>query len=186
MGGCCCQAMAAPLLRLLRGTASRAQATGTVQATWESARECLAQQAAVGLLLGAGLSAGGFVRVYASGGDLDNAGAISLSLFLIVMVSVELGTALPFALTRVRAGGGWGDGGGMGAQGAIVLRWCCHRAAAMRCHRTCTLWLRVRTQVGVDPANAGTSIQVLMDILGVLITCVTCNHVLQHLAMSLA
>ncbi len=49
-----------------------------------------------------------------------NAAAISGSLFLIVICSVLLGTALPFALTRV----------------------------------------------GVDPANAGTSIQVAMDILG--------------------
>jgi Mg/Co/Ni transporter MgtE len=33
-------------------------------------------------------------------------------------------------------------------------------------------------RAGVDPANAGTSIQVLMDCLGVLITCVCCHYVL--------
>ena len=68
----------------------------------------------MGLLLGTGLSLGGFVRVYATHGDATNAFAISLSLFLIVMTSVVLGTGLPFALARA----------------------------------------------GVDPANAGTSIQV--------------------------
>ena len=92
----------------------------------------------MGLLLGAGLSAGGFLRVYATNGDVVNAAAISLSLFCIVMSSVVLGTALPFALNRS----------------------------------------------GIDPANAGTSIQVLMDCLGVLITCVTCNLILVQFASS--
>ena len=53
-------------------------------------------------------------QVYVTNGDLNNACAISLSLFLIVQTSVVLGTALPFALAKV----------------------------------------------GIDPANAGTSIQV--------------------------
>jgi len=39
---------------------------------------------------------------------------------------------------------------------------------------------------GVDPANAGTSIQVIMDILGVTITCWTCNSILSHFASTLA
>eukprot|EP00983_Pelagomonas_calceolata_P017632 553449-Pelagomonas_calceolata.AAC.2 len=37
-------------------------------------------------------------------------------------------------------------------------------------------------QFGIDPANAGTSIQVLMDILGVAITCVCCQLVLVQFA----
>lgn len=41
-------------------------------------------------------------------------------------------------------------------------------------------------RAGVDPANAGTSIQVIMDILGVAITCVTCDMVLTQLATGLA
>jgi Mg/Co/Ni transporter MgtE len=102
-------------------------------------RKTMQEQASVGLLLGAGLSAGGFVRVYLTNGDLNNAAAISISLLAIVMSSVVLGTALPFALSRV----------------------------------------------GVDPANAGTSIQVVMDILGVFITCVTCNLILVQFASSL-
>lgn len=39
-------------------------------------------------------------------------------------------------------------------------------------------------KAGLDPANAGTSIQVLMDVLGVLITCVCCHYVLDILAAS--
>jgi len=41
-------------------------------------------------------------------------------------------------------------------------------------------------KAGLDPANAGTSIQVLMDVLGVLITCVCCHYVLDILATSVA
>ena len=37
-------------------------------------------------------------------------------------------------------------------------------------------------RVGQDPANAGTSIQVLMDVLGVLITCTCCHYVLDEFA----
>jgi len=40
-------------------------------------------------------------------------------------------------------------------------------------------------KAGTDPANAGTSIQVLMDCLGVLITCVCCHYVLDIFAQSL-
>lgn len=40
-------------------------------------------------------------------------------------------------------------------------------------------------RLGVDPANAGTSIQVVMDILGVAITCVTCQGVLVQFASSI-
>lgn len=35
---------------------------------------------------------------------------------------------------------------------------------------------------GVDPANAGTTIQVVMDVLGVAVTCVTCDLVLERLS----
>jgi Mg/Co/Ni transporter MgtE len=66
-------------------------------------RNTLAEQVWVGLLLGTGLSVGGWLRVYATNGSIINASAIALSLWLIVMTSVLLGTALPFALTRVSA-----------------------------------------------------------------------------------
>ena len=38
-------------------------------------------------------------------------------------------------------------------------------------------------KAGQDPANAGTSIQVLMDVLGVLITCVSCHFILDLLVL---
>ena len=37
-------------------------------------------------------------------------------------------------------------------------------------------------RLGVDPANAGTSVQVIMDVLGCAVTCVTCQFVLGQLA----
>ncbi|KAK9810218.1 hypothetical protein WJX72_006883 [[Myrmecia] bisecta] len=117
----------------------RGLATGTIQTTNASIRRTLSQQALIALLLGTGLSVGGFVRVYVTNGSIANSVAISTSLFLIVMTSVLTGTALPFALARM----------------------------------------------GIDPANAGTSIQVLMDILGVAITCVTCDLILSQFAASL-
>ncbi|GAX82040.1 hypothetical protein CEUSTIGMA_g9468.t1 [Chlamydomonas eustigma] len=117
----------------------RALATGSVRPSWQSIKNTMAEQAAVGLLLGGGLSVGGFIRVYLTNGDLRNSFSISLSLFLIVMTSVILGTGLPFALAKT----------------------------------------------GVDPANAGTTIQVVMDILGVVITCVTCDIILNQLQSAL-
>lgn len=114
----------------------RGLATGVLPPTWPAMVSSLRQQSGVALLLGGGLSAGGFVRVYATCGELADALSISLSLLFIVMFSVILGTCLPFALTRA----------------------------------------------GVDPANAGTSIQVLMDILGVAIACITCTFIFSLLA----
>jgi len=83
----------------------------------------------VGLLLGTGLSAGGWLRVYITNGNPTNATAIALSLFAIVLSSTTLGTALPFTLARlgvdpanagtsiqVRRWLGWGAGGGGGEQ----------------------------------------------------------------------
>lgn len=117
----------------------RGLATGTIKPTWPAMMRTIQEQSMVGLLLGTGLSLGGFVRVFATNGDPLNAAAISLSLFLIVMTSVVLGSGLPFGLTKI----------------------------------------------GIDPANAGTSIQVVMDILGVGITCITCNMILVKFAESL-
>ncbi|PRW55900.1 Magnesium transporter [Chlorella sorokiniana] len=118
----------------------RGLATGSMKPTGPGVRRAMQQQLAVGLLLGAGLAAGGWVRVYLTNGNALNATAISISLFLIVLCSVVAGTGLPFALAKA----------------------------------------------GVDPANAGTSIQVIMDITGVLITCATCHLVLDQLAAGLS
>jgi Mg/Co/Ni transporter MgtE len=117
----------------------RGLATGSLDDSFGSIRKCMLKQVYVGLLLGGALSAGGFLRVYLTNGDLTNATAISLSLLTIVMTSVLLGTGLPFALSKL----------------------------------------------GVDPANAGTSIQVVMDVSGVGITCLTCDYIFKHLSLSL-
>lgn len=117
----------------------RGLATGSIEPTRPVVIRVMQQQAAVGLLLGAGLSAGGFARVLLTTHSVTNSLAISISLFLIVICSVLAGTGLPFALTRA----------------------------------------------GIDPANAGTSIQVFMDVLGVVITCATCHLVLDQLQAGL-
>lgn len=122
------------------GVVVHLQATGSITTSWKSVKTTITEQLEVAMLLGGGLAAAGFVRVYITNGGFLNATAISLSLLAIVTASVLLGTGLPFALARL----------------------------------------------GVDPANAGTSIQVLMDILGVAITCVTCQAVLVQYASSLA
>lgn len=114
----------------------RGLATGALDTSPSCVRSTLAEQAAVGVLLGGALSASGFARVYLSSGSLINSAAIGLSVLGIVTSSCLLGSGLPFAMARA----------------------------------------------GVDPANAGTSIQVLMDILGVGITCATCDLVLRQLA----
>ena len=107
-----CRAGMPALLQVIRGLA-----TGALTTSRASVVRMLRQQAAVALLLGTGLSAGGFVRVLLTTSDVTSSIAISLSLFLIVVSSVLAGTGLPFALARA----------------------------------------------GIDPANAGTSIQASGD-----------------------
>ena len=70
----------------------RGLATGSLKPTGASIRRAMQQQLTVGLLLGAGLAAGGWLRVYLTNGDALNATAISISLFLIVLSSVLAGT----------------------------------------------------------------------------------------------
>jgi hypothetical protein len=48
-----------------------------------------------------GCAVGGLARVYVTHGVLRDAAAIAASLFLIVLASILLGTALPFALSRM-------------------------------------------------------------------------------------
>lgn len=70
----------------------RGLATGSMRPTGAGVRRAMAQQLAVGLMLGAGLAAGGWLRVYVTNGNALNATAISISLFLIVVCSVVAGT----------------------------------------------------------------------------------------------
>lgn len=74
-------------IKIIRGLA-----TGSLKPTAAGIRRAMQQQLAVGLMLGLGLAAGGWVRVYITNGDPLNATAISISLFLIVLCSVLAGT----------------------------------------------------------------------------------------------
>jgi hypothetical protein len=74
-------------IKIIRGLA-----TGSFKPTAAGIRRAMKQQASVGLMLGLGLAAGGWVRVYITNGDALNATAISISLFLIVLCSVLAGT----------------------------------------------------------------------------------------------
>jgi hypothetical protein len=98
----------------------RGLATGTIKSSGASVGKVFRQQALVGVLLGVGLSVGGFVRVYVTNGGLANSAAIALSLFLIVMTSVLTGTLLPFGLARV---GVDPANAGAASRGARVLHW---------------------------------------------------------------
>jgi Mg/Co/Ni transporter MgtE len=86
------------------------------------------------LCLASALAIAGFCRVYlfTAATTIDEATAITLSLFLIVFLSVVLGAALPILLERL----------------------------------------------GVGASNAATTIQVVMDVSGVLITVVVCQALL--------
>lgn len=77
----------------------------------------------------------GFARVILFEGSMNDAVAISTSLFFVVSISVVLGTLLPLILQSLK----------------------------------------------IDAANASTSIQVIMDVLGVLITCIVAPEVFELL-----
>mmetsp|Transcript_5742 Transcript_5742/g.16437 ORF Transcript_5742/g.16437 Transcript_5742/m.16437 type:complete len:326 (-) Transcript_5742:998-1975(-) len=118
----------------------RGLATGALEPTFPCMIRSVKQQGVVAVLLGTGLSVGGFVRVWLSTHDMASATAITASLLMIVVVSILVGTILPYAMAKVK----------------------------------------------LDPAHAGTTIQVVMDVSGVAITCATCSFVLDQLAAALA
>lgn len=60
----------------------------------------------------------------------------------------------------------------------------CSRPHSSCCHPFAGLPFAL-ARAGVDPANAGTSIQVIMDVTGVLLTCSVCHLILDQLAASL-
>lgn len=59
-------------------------------------------QGLVALLLGTGLSIGGFARVWITTHDIVSASAITASLLMIVMVSIIVGTMLPYAFAGLK------------------------------------------------------------------------------------
>ena len=126
-----------------------------MEATPGSIRRTLSQQAVVGLLLGSGLAVGGFVRVYLTNGNLANAVSVGLS---------HLRRAAA-ALYDSEASAGVCEESALLLQVAI----------------SASLFMIVMTSVlagaglpfglarlGVDPANAGTSIQVTLCCRGLL------------------
>ncbi len=155
----------------------RGLATGSMRPTGAGVRRAMAQQLAVGLMLGAGLAAGGWLRVYVTNGNALNATAISISLFLIVVCSVVAGT---------------GECQLVGVKGTLLHCRCrCATEANSMFHAPLAhpklpcqgasldgwdevTWLTQRllclllaaglpfalARAGIDPANAGTSIQV--------------------------
>lgn len=131
----------------------------------------MTEQLEVAMLLGGGLSTAGFVRVYVTNGSLVNAFAISVSLLAIVFASVLLGTGLPFALARggvdpahagtsIQVGDIWhAAGGGGGAVNAFAV------SVSLLAIVFASVLLGTGlpfalARGGVDPAHAGTSIQV--------------------------
>jgi len=143
-------------IRVIRGLA-----TGEFVVTNKCALHTAFRQLRVGLVLGAVLATGGFLRVILSRGvfsdvasdvaqvtENTNVGStapdpavtaaigISASLFAIVTTSTLCGSLLPFLLAKL----------------------------------------------GQDPANAGTTVQVVMDVLGVVITCAVCAFVFEFFA----
>ena len=146
-------------IRVIRGLA-----TGEMEVTRECALRTVWQQARVGGLLGAALSVGGFARVMLT--DLGGGGG---------------GGGDPAEVAEVA--GSIPAGAVDGEPAAVVA------AAAI----SLSLFAIVTTSTvagtalpfalaaaGQDPANAGTTIQVCMDILGVVITCAVCSAVFAH------
>ena len=116
-------------VRIIRGLA-----TGEVDPTpTERTTSIVADELRRAFALATIVVIAGFVRVVAFDATIEDAVAISSSLFIIVATSVILGTLLPLLLTNLR----------------------------------------------VDAAHASTTIQVVMDVMGVFITCTTAPIVFQ-------
>lgn len=114
----------------------RGLAIGTLHPTRASFVLALKQQFRVSLLLAAALSVGGFVRVFATEGDALDALAIAIALFVIVVC----GAFWHFCASNFYT---------FHAQLAAVL--------------VGTSLPFCLVLAGLDPANAGTSVQVVMD-----------------------
>ena len=155
-------------------------------------------QGVVALMLGTGLSVGGFARVWLSTRDLASATAITASLLMIVVVSIVVGTVLPYAMAKAKL-----DPAHAGTPPPLLwcfflqLQWlisrklsCCAVRGLLRfpVHASHSYYrsLSVRFRQKHSACAAGTTIQVVMDVSGVAITCATCSFVMDQLAASLA
>jgi hypothetical protein len=141
-------------IRVIRGLA-----TGDMVVTKDCFVDTLWQQARVGFLLASFLSLGGFARVMiteATGG-LDGG-------------SVEDAAG---AAVVVAAGSASDPSAAVGAFGIALSLFCIVTLSTV----AGTAMPFALAATGQDPANAGTTIQVFMDVMGVVITCVVCSAV---------
>ena len=139
-------------IRVIRGLA-----TGDMVVTKECFVDTLWQQARVGFLLASFLSLGGFARVMiteATGG-LDG------------------GSVEDAAGVAVAAAGSSDPSAAVGAFGIALSLFCIVTLSTV----AGTAMPFALAATGQDPANAGTTIQVFMDVMGVVITCVVCSAV---------
>ena len=142
-------------IRVIRGLA-----TGDMVVTKECFVDTLWQQARVGFLLATFLSLGGFARVMITeatggldGGSVEDAAGVAV----------------------VAAAGSASDpSAAVGAFGIALSLFCIVTLSTV----AGTAMPFALAATGQDPANAGTTIQVFMDVMGVVITCVVCSAVL--------
>lgn len=163
-------------IRVIRGLA-----TGEMEVTRGCIAKTMWQQTRVGLLLATLLSTGGFLRVLLTeidgvGGEENSFVAGETSSVLLTtdgdMVMTQGLDALPstdtLASTDITAL--------VGATGIALSLFFIVTISTM----VGTAMPFALAATGQDPANAGTSIQICLDIVGVLVTCVVCTAVFAH------
>ena len=127
--------------------------------TRECALRTVWQQARVGGVLGAALSVGGFARVMLT--DLGGGDPVEVA---------EVAGSIPTGAVD-------GEPAAVVAAAAISLSLFAIVTTSTVAGTALPFALAA---AGQDPANAGTTIQVCMDILGVVITCAVCSAVFAH------
>ena len=140
----------------------RGLATGTIAPTFQCALQTMWRQTRVGLALASALSAGGFARVLLSRGAFADAGTP--------------GTLGTLGSLEGLLDGGQTDPALVAAIGIATSLFAIVPAST----RTGSALPFALAAAGQDPANAGTAIQVCMDVAGVVITCVVCSAVFEH------
>ena len=129
----------------------RGLATETIQPTFGCALDTMWRQTRVGVALASVLSAGGFIRVLASRAAFADAGDVAVA---------AAGT----------------DPALVAAIGIATSLFAIVTASTL----TGSALPFALAAAGQDPANAGTTIQVCMDVAGVVITCVVCSFVFEY------
>ena len=130
----------------------RGLATGTIQPTFSCALETMWRQTRVGVALASVLSAGGFIRVLASRAAFADAGDVG------TLAAAGTDPALVAAI------------------GIATSLFAIVTASTL----TGSALPFALAAAGQDPANAGTTIKVCMDVAGVVITCVVCSFVFEY------